>query len=535
MKMRFTLLAALYMLCTLAVFAQEPTLKTVLDSLDKAVARRVETHRKHVSAINDMKNTLAKTSTPPFDIAEAMMVRYEDKSVDSAIFYSKRMLETAGNDTVKRQRAKINIAFFMIRRGEYTWAADMLASLGNNIFEQNSVRYYSALDMLHTWENEHLSPNNEIRNSKLWSYADSMDKHKHGVDLTIATAQRNIYIDPHKAIDSLLMLKKDYGDKASWRYIGKRLALSYQELGKRDSAEYYFALSALADMEGGVVEHTSLHLLTLMLLEDGDIERAYRYARATMEDAMTSGVKLRLEQVARSMPTILDAYHKELGNRQRRINIILFVISVLLFVGSGLLYYTYRTNKRLASSRRKQRTLNEELKQKERLLSESLQRQTMLVEELSKSSNMKDVYVGQYMRQCVNNLQQLEQYRLSLQKVAMQGNMDKLVTAIKKKDFIEKEMESFYRGFDETFLQIFPHFVDDFNALLQEENRITVPEGKLLTVDLRIHALIRLGLTETEDIAKFLHYSTQTIYNYRSRIRNSAICKEDFEEKVKEL
>lgn len=536
MNTRFLLIILLFLLGHAGLMAQQRTLEEVFLQLDTAVARRAETRARLLDGISRTKRDLMGARVSPFTIAERLEEVYEDVSTDSALKYSLLKIESAGDDPRQRQRGQLDLAVCMIRRGEYAWAEQKLNALGR-VYEENSLRYYMAWDMLRSWENEQLSPGNEMRNSSLWSYADSMYRYKNkGVDQTIAHAQNNIYVHPREAADTLLALAAREGENLTWRYIGKRLGLCYQELGQRDSAEYYLALSALADMTLGVVQHTSLHLLSLMLLEDGDIQRAYYYTRATLEDAMLSGTKLRMEQVARTMPTVLDAYHEELETRQQRISMFTAILAALLIVVSVMLYYTYRARKRLSASHRREHALNEQLKHKEVQLSELLEKQAGLIEELSRSNKTKEIFVAQYMRQCVTGIQQLEHYRLSLQKVAMQGNMDKLVTAIKKKEFIEKELESFYRGFDETFLQIFPHFVEDFNALLREEHRIVVPEGRLLTVDLRIHALIRLGITESEDIAKFLHYSAQTIYNYRSRVRGQSLYdREEFDRRLREI
>lgn len=540
MKTRIKLLLLLVIASIITCQAQEQSLEEVLLKLDEAVARREESQKKAVMKLNAQKIKMGNDEgLSPFDVAKNMTLNYDNRSIDSAIYYSKQMLATAGTDPVKIQLGKIWLTRELTRRGEYAWSENMLKSLGDTIYKENLFRYYQTWDLICIWQNEHISPNNEILSSNLWSFADSVYKYDSDiVSKALFKATTLIRTDPHAALDSLKHIRDKWADKMDWIwiYLGKRLALCYQELGIRDSAEYYFALSAIADMEEGIVEHSSLHLLSLMLLEDGDIERAYHYNRADLIDALRSGSRLRLEQVSRTMPTVLDSYFKELGARQQRINTTLYILCAMLLFVTGILFYTYRINKRLAASRKKQRDLNDSLKQKKKELEDALKKQTSLVGELAKSSKTKEMLVGQYMRQCLYNIQQLEHYRLSLQKVANYGNMDKLVTAIKKNEFIEKELKTFYNDFDESFLHLFPHFIEDFNALLREENRIAIPEGKKMNVALRIYALIRLGFNESEEIAKFLHYSTQTIYNYRSRIRNAALCApEEFEDKVRDL
>ena len=120
-------------------------------------------------------------------------------------------------------------------------------------------------------------------------------------------------------------------------------------------------------------------------------------------------------------------------------------------------------------------------------------------------------------------LDKLEDYRRSLANLAISSKINELFKAIKSERFIEEERAKFYRSFDETFLNLFPNFVESFNALLVEEERIHPKPGELLSPELRIFALIRLGISDSNKIARFLRYSLNTIYIYRSKVRNKAL------------
>ena len=100
---------------------------------------------------------------------------------------------------------------------------------------------------------------------------------------------------------------------------------------------------------------------------------------------------------------------------------------------------------------------------------------------------------------------------------------------------LEKELEELYVNFDKAFLNLYPNFIEEFNELLKPEGRFAVTKDRL-NITLRIFALIRLGITDMTQIANFLHYSVQTIYNYKSRVRKvSLLAPEAFEEKVKKI
>ena len=147
--------------------------------------------------------------------------------------------------------------------------------------------------------------------------------------------------------------------------------------------------------------------------------------------------------------------------------------------------------------------------------------------ELEQTGKIKEVYIARYLDRCVNYLDKLETYRRSLAKLAMSSRIDELFKAIKSEQFIRDERNEFYNEFDKSFLKLFPHFITSFNNLLVEE---------LLTTELRIFALIRLGVVDSNKIAHFLGYSLATIYNYRSRMRNKAAGDKDrFEQDVMNL
>ena len=142
--------------------------------------------------------------------------------------------------------------------------------------------------------------------------------------------------------------------------------------------------------------------------------------------------------------------------------------------------------------------------------------------------------MGHYLSQCSEYLDKMEQYRHRLNKMAAAGRLDDLYRELKSSAPIEAELKEFYAGFDATFLQIYPNFVEEFNALLREP--LVPRQGELLNTELRIFALVRLGITDSVKIAQFLRYSVTTIYNYRTRVRNKAACeRDDFENRVMDI
>jgi hypothetical protein len=100
----------------------------------------------------------------------------------------------------------------------------------------------------------------------------------------------------------------------------------------------------------------------------------------------------------------------------------------------------------------------------------------------------------------------------------------------------EQDLTDLFRNFDHAFLCLVPNFIEEFNKLLKPEARMVPDKDELLNTELRLFALIRLGVEDSSKIAEFLHYSVNTIYNYRAKVKNaSIISRDDFEKRVKEI
>lgn len=285
---------------------------------------------------------------------------------------------------------------------------------------------------------------------------------------------------------------------------------------------YYLAKTALLDMQMAVREYASLQKLARVMYSRGDLERAYRYLNCSMEDAVACNARLRFLEVTEYYPIIDKAYKtKEAEERAvtRKMLIIVSVLAVLLIALTAYLYYWM---KKLTVMRRRLYEANRKL--------------VSANQNLAETGKIKEVYIARYLDKCVGYLEKLEQYRRSLEKLAMASKIEELFKTIRSEQFLRDERKLFYNEFDKSFLDLFPNFIEDFNALLQEEGKIYPKSGELLNTELRIFALIRLGVTDANRIAHFLGYSLATVYNYRSKIRNKAAGdKEAFEQAVMNL
>ena len=332
---------------------------------------------------------------------------------------------------------------------------------------------------------------------------------------------RNEYDKAIRLLTDYLALQKDYEhDVAICAYT---LSESYRLKGDKEKEKEYLIVSAMADMKTAVREYISLRKLAVLLYQEGDIERAYSYVKICMEDAAACNARLRKLEILEIFPIINDAYQQKTEKQQEQMKWALVSISLLSLFLLLAIFYVYKQMKKVAAARREVIDANKRLKE----LNDELHLSNAQLKEanhsIAENSYLKEEYIGRYMDQCSVYLEKMDNYRRSLGKIAATGNVEELYKNIKSSKFIEGELKEFYTNFDNTFLQLFPTFVEDFNALLADDEQISLKAGERMNTELRIFALIRLGITDSVKIAQFLRYSVTTIYNYRTKVRNLSL------------
>ena len=285
---------------------------------------------------------------------------------------------------------------------------------------------------------------------------------------------------------------------------------------------YYLARTALVDIRMAAREYASLQRLARLMYEQGDLARAYRYMACSMEDAVACNARLRFLEVTEFYPIVERAY-RDLEEKKHDLQYVISVsVSILAILFITLAVYLYISMKQLAQMRQNLSIANGPLMAANRTLEET--------------GKIKEVYIARYLDRCVMYLEKLEQYRLSLDKLLRASKMDELVKLVRSDNFLQDERKAFYKEFDKSFLDLFPNFITDFNQLLTDECKIYPKQNELLNTELRIFALIRLGVTDANSIARFLGSSLATVYNYRSKIRGKARGDKDtFEQQVMNL
>lgn len=275
-------------------------------------------------------------------------------------------------------------------------------------------------------------------------------------------------------------------------------AFAYEQMGDREMMMHYNILSAIADIESSTKETISLRRVAQTLYEDGNLTLAAKYIREAKEDAEFYGARHREMELMQILPIIDAENAKLLQSQNRRILIWVFISFVFLLITLAVMFLLYRRMRQIRAARATIEEMNSSL----------------LV-----ANRLKEEYIGTALCWQSQYLGEMERYQQMVRKRIQEKRYDDILTIPKNAD-AHRQREEFYKRFDEMFLGIFPTFVADFNALLRPGEQIVVKKNELLNTELRIFALLRLGVTHSEVIAQVLDYNITTIYTYKTKVKS---------------
>ena len=313
-----------------------------------------------------------------------------------------------------------------------------------------------------------------------------------------------------------------------------------EALDRRDEMREWFARSAMADIHTATKDNAALCSLAQTLLEIDDIDHAFHYIFFSLNDAVFYNAKLRPWQISSIVPSIEQAYQnkqrhnrEELLREQQFSHRLLIIISVLAVALLGICIYLVVMLGRYRRNTQKIREMNERITTTNAAL-KSLNEQLELVNsDLSEANAVKEEYIALFLSMCSDYIEKLKAMQRNVRRKLSQGKGAELEKEFSSSNLMDEELNNFYEMFDNAFLSLYPNFVDEFNSLLKPDTYIKPKKGEKLNTELRIFALIRLGITDSSRIASLLRYSVNTIYNYRARTKNNALCDRDtFEQRI---
>jgi cell division protein FtsL len=313
-------------------------------------------------------------------------------------------------------------------------------------------------------------------------------------------------------------------------------SLIEQELKDEDARLKWLILSAQADIKNSIKDYGSLTTISFILFDRQDLDHAFRYIQISMDDALFYNSRLRPWQIAYMLPKIEKAYQNRQARQQQQITVFLIIISALLLLALTMAVFLVKRSRKLSKTQRELKEMNRRIVDNNTQLSSMNAQLSEMNRQVTEADTIKEQYIALFLNLLSDNIEKMKAYRSDVRKKLTLGEIDRLKADLNKANMMDDEISDFYHTFDTAFLSLYPNFVDEFNALLTDEGKIQLKKGELLNTELRIFALIRLGITDSGKIATLLRYSVNTIYNYRAKVKNYALdSREDFEESVKRI
>lgn len=510
-------------------------LDSLLNELDNAIESHEIYTQKKEQRIDSLKQKLVSAeinSTKEYKLNAALFSEYRPYILDSAILYVNKKIDiaTALDDTERLYESKLQLAYLMSSTGMYLESVDVLSSLKKEQLPANLlVEFYNTYRQ--AFSELAYYTQDDRKSQEYWQiadrYTDSLKNLLTPNDELYYAIKENELRNADNHNEALKINKKQM-DKHS---LGTRSfaiacynrSLTFRETGNKKGEKYYLAMSALSDIMSATKDHASLWMLAEILYDENNIERAHNYIRFSWSETEFYNARLRSLQSAEILSLIDRTYQATIEKKNNQLQIYLFVISGLMVLLVIALVFIYRQMQRLAAIRLNLQEANANLKK----LNNRLQ---VVNTELDESNHIKEEYIGHFIKLSSTYINKMNGFRRMVNKKLTAGKKAELLGITRSHEMIDSEIEELYRSFDKAFLQIFPHFVEKVNELFTENEKVELKPGELLNVELRILALIRLGINNSSQIADFLRYSVNTIYNYRAKIKNKTIYRDEFED-----
>lgn len=499
-----------------------------LSRLDKALDSSEEyaaIKELRIASIENMLNSRGITEMQKYHIYGNLYNEYStynlNKSVE--ILRTRESIAQGSGSTRLLNDVLLEKAMLYVKSGLHLEANMLMRRMDTASFNvEQRVKWYDVRQKFLTDYDEYLNPFD----------IDIPDKDKivwYQEQILASAPRESVYYRQHRVIwlireqlleealeentELIAMLDKnthDYAIATYWQ------AVIYDRNGMIPEAIHWWTESAISDILCATKDNASLQSIAIKLDDFGETERAFRYTQKSLDDALFYNSMLRKTQIASNLPWIEKAYANSRLEQQTSMRNLIFLMSAVILImaasTAAAIYFFSRM-------RHGFRELSEKNRQLERYSADLVETEESLKDmnrRLTEANEAKEEYLGLFLSQSSSYL-------------------DKLKKLISHEEY-EAELRNFYKNFDSSFLELYPDFIEKFNGLLKEDARIRPKENDKLTIELRIFALIKLGITQSSHIASLLRYSVNTIYNYRAQIKNSALSdRKDFEDLVKKL
>lgn len=537
--MKKIILLILLSIALFPVFAGE-NVDSLLQVLDKTIMQRKEFSDKKERELKVLKQAFdnSRDLFDKFNYTDKLFDAYKHYNLDSAIAAARTKLTVAQqlHDKQLELQSQMNIAEIMGKMGIYKETFDCMAKIDKSQLKKDQWGYYYHLyHSIYTllFNNASLEDEKKQYNTLISRYKDSLLQVYDAQSIAYRLTYNDKLLEKGNFREALLVLKpigslpgQENAQKASIAY---RFAKTYEKLGDVAEQKKYLALAALIDIRRAAKSYVALRELAVLLYKEGQVDRAYAYIRCAMEDASFARARFRMIEITEALPIIVASYDKKMeAEKSTLFNylILISVLSVILLASSILIYQQL---KRISATKKIINSKNDELLGINVTLRD-------LNTKLSESDHVKETYIGYVFNLCSSYINKLESYRVNLHKKLRAGQIQQALSDTGDTNLVSNEVKDFFQNFDAVFLSIYPRFITDFNQLLKPEEQIKPKSDDCLTPELRVFALMRMGIPDSSRIANFLHYSPQTVYNYKRKIMNKLVLsKEEFLLKMEQI
>lgn len=501
---------------------------SIIHQLDKMIAERSIYQEKLENEIADLQRTLEYGSNYEFrfNILGDIFEKYRSFLVDTAFVVAKQRMKVAKHLKKDQQdESLMNMADALNKMGRHRDALAILDKMQRTPYVLHSTYFYYLYHTIYlSCYDEEIDPDTKkiyLQNMK--NYKDTLIAISPPNSASYIMNKCGLMNMNGKQEAALALLKvyyeksaKNNPDRARMEYLMSEL---YLAKGDTINAKHYLILSSITDIGNAKKVYMSLQHLATILYKQGDIERAYNYITCALEDINFGKARYRILDIVQYLPIINTANNLRVIRNKTHIiyfSLLLFILASMLVVALILIY---KKNIKLVKAQ-------QSLEKQNKCLHEMTDDLAQMNRQIKESNHIKEEYIGMLFNICSEYISKQEDQRKALVRIVNTGQMFEVAKVVYSQSSALDELKSFMNQFDTIFLSIFPHFVEVFNQNLNSQDIIIQKEGELLTPELRIYALIRLGIADNSKIANFLHYSLQTVYNYRMKIRNKLIVSE---------
>lgn len=521
------------------------SLLRIFDDLLQTYEVQINERQQRIDELKNKSDRESQSVSELYNLNQQFYNEYRPYISDSAIYYQKKnilLAQETGNLNLIFN-SKLQLAYFLASIGLYKESVDMLDEIKETDLPPDLlIDYYKC--MMHTYgELSFYSKENELSNK----YRQTANKYK-DLLISILSPNEDSYLDilesDYRNVRDFTMalkmnderLKSAPQNTQKYALIAFLRSLTYKESGDVQMQQYWLLKSAIADLQLGITDNASSWELANIRYKMSDIKRAHQYINYSVNNSTIFNARLRFTQIAEVQSIINKAYLTNKAQQEKKMRILLIFISLLTLLLLTSVIGIFLQNRKISKANAETIKANNELNRLNWELNRINDEIKNTNADLSESNQVKEEYIGHFLSLCSLYIDKMDIYRKSVRKKLLNGQQNDVIEDIKSSEFMDNELMEFYKNFDQSFLRLYPDFVYEFNNLLLDEEKIGLKKDELLNTELRIFALIRLGIDNSAKIAELLHYSANTIYNYRAKIKNKAkVSRNDFESRVKKI